>query len=139
MNKLQIMRFQKHFHQWTSHVVSFDFGKTPDEIKREIDDFSNIMSIPIVRLDDPRQLCINEADPNWENLKNIFVALDTLPEIVLRDMYETYLKKCGMNITAKNFESNDERQTWRNMIFICLPELLWCNGDDVIRTRIFNN
>ena len=93
MNKLQIMRFQKHFHQWTSHVVSFDFGKTPDEIKREIDDFSNIMNIPIVRLDDSRQLCINESDPNWENLKKLFVALDTLPEIVLRDLYETYLEK----------------------------------------------
>lgn len=138
MNSLQLKKFQKNFHQWTPHIVSFDFRKTPSEIKNEIEDFYIVSSIPLLRLIDTRQLLINEADESWIGVKNILASLDGLPEVVLRDLYDTYLSKCGKDVNVKNIESSDARQTERNIVFVLLPELLWCFGDDKIRTRIFN-
>lgn len=138
MNSLQLKKFQKNFHEWTPHIVSFDFRKTPSEIKNDIGDFHTVSSIPLLRMTDTRQLLINEADESWINIKNILTSLDGLPEVVLRDLYHTCLNKCGKDVNVKNIESSDVRQTERNIVFVLLPEILWCFGDDKIRTRIFN-
>lgn len=141
MKYITLRKFGKLYHKLSDHIVSFDFTKTPQEIKKTIENMETIVTFPLLRLDEmengKRQICLNEANPAYTELKMIITALDNLPEIVVRDLYDTYQEKCGKNITAKNLESVSEKQTIRNTIYVLLPEIIWCYGDDNIESKIF--
>lgn len=138
MKSLDLKRFQKIYHVWTDHIVSFNFKKVPNSLKKDVENLEDVLSFPIIRadLDTERTLVINEAHPAWETLINFLCGLDFLPDVVLRDLYDLLLQKCG-NITIENYEDADPEKLERNIVLIFIPELLWCRGDNLIRTRIF--
>lgn len=137
MNIFELKKFQKIYHQWSDHVASCDFMKAPDSFKKDVE-VGKIPTLSRLDLDEKRVLMINEsADPKWEKIREFLCGLDALPDVVLRDMYDLLIQKCGKNITIKNFEDADRKKAARNLVLICLPEILWCKGDDHIKTRIF--
>lgn len=121
----------------SEHVVSCDFRRIPDcvynnaGIKRE-----EIIQFPLVRMEGKKQLLINENDPDWEVLSLYLSALDTLPDQILMDLYGLYDKECK-GVTLQTVRGHSDAETARNVIYIVLPEVLWCHGNTTIRGKIF--
>lgn len=138
MGYISFMRAKKDFKRWSPHVLSFNFLKTPPEIKEGAgSDWGIIKTLPFIRLDDNREILINTSCDDWEEWKNIFVSLDGLPNEALRDLNGLYKQKCR-GVTMENARSWNDGQTNRNVIYLLLPELLWTHGNDSVKSRIFN-
>ena len=100
----------------SEHIVSCDFQKIPDYIynnagiKRE-----EIIQFPLVRMEGQNKLLINENDP---------------------DLFELYDKECK-GVTLQTVRGCSDTETARNIIYIVLPEILWCHGNVTIKGKIF--
>lgn len=139
MNVFQLRKFKNLYHVHSEHIESFNFKKTPQEIKSMIseEDFNIIQDFPILRVEEQRKILINEGCDTWEMFKDILVSLDTLPEIILRDVYSQYLPKYR-SVNVKNFYvSGNEEELTRRLFFCLIPEILWAKGDEKIRSRMF--
>ena len=138
MGYISFVRAKRDFTRWSPHVLSFNFLKTPPEIKESAgSDWETIKTLPFIRLDDNREILINTACEDWGVWKNMFMSLDSLPDEALRDLNGLYKQKCR-GVTLKSARSWNDGQTNRNVIFLLIPELLWAHGNDNIKSRIFN-
>lgn len=123
----------------SEHIVSCDFRKIPDYIynnagiKRE-----EIIQFPLVRMEGQNKLLINENDPDWEALSMYLSALDTLPDQILMDLYGLYDKECK-GVTLQTVRGCSDTETARNIIYIVLPEILWCHGNVTIKGKFSRN
>lgn len=139
MNVFSIKKFQKLYHKHTEHVVSFDFRKTPREVKEKLseDDFQTICGMIFLRDEEQRVLLINEAVEGWREMVNLLIPLDLLPDAILNDIYN-YYNRSRKNVTLKNISTFNEDETTRRTVLCLLPEVIWCHGNDNMKSRIWN-
>lgn len=139
MNMFQIQKFKNLYHVHTEHINSFDFYATPKEIKHNVGaDFEIIKDMAFIRDEESKKLLINERCDGWKDILKILISLDSLPLPVLRDLYDMYKSKMK-NVTIKNaYTVLSENETSKRLIFCLIPEILWANGDEHIKSRIFN-
>lgn len=138
MNVFSIKKIQKLYHKHTENIHSFDFRRMPPETRKSIpeNDLKTIVELPLLRLEDQRSLLVNEGCEGWEDMLKLLIALDTLPDAVLRDMYAYYSKRLkGVSINSIKTFNDDE--TARRITFFLAPEIMWCNGNDTVKSRIF--
>lgn len=129
---------KKLYHVHSPHVDSFDFKKIPKQIKRTIPakELPYLESIPLIRLDEPRTILLNEADEAFEEFVRIFVMLDSMRESLLHDIYNLYVQN-RENVSLENFISEDTEETYKRILLLLIPEVLWCKGDSSIESKIF--
>lgn len=129
---------KKLYHSHSPHVDSFNFKKIPRQIKRTIPakELPYLESIPLIRLDEPRTILLNEADEAFEEFVRIFVMLDSMRDTLLHDIYAMYVRN-RENVSLDNFVSEDTEETYKNILLLLIPEVLWCRGDNSIGSKIF--
>ena len=130
--------FFKNYYRHTEHIESFDFNIIPREIKKITgSDFEIIKELPFIRDEENKKLLINEGIDGFDDFIKIFVALDNLPTVILQDLYELYNPKMK-NVTIENaYTVLSETETSKRVLFCLIPEILWANGNDKIKSRIF--
>ena len=118
----------------SAHVYSINFKRIPREMKAQIDDFDKIAELPCIRgPQDQRALYVNKACAEWQDLIRYFVALDSLPDIILHDMHKNYQQKYK-HLTADKLSTFNEEETIKRTIYALLLEVMWSHGNDVIRS-----
>lgn len=139
MNVFQLKKFKKMYHSHTAHIDSFNFKYTPVELKNTLsaEEFEQLQSIPLLRIEETRSLLLNEAADGWHGILEMLKPLDELPDMVLWDLYSHYEKRFKGNVTAKNIVTFNDEETVRRSIYCLLPELLWTRGDNKLKSRIF--
>lgn len=125
MNKLQLLKCKKLWHSWSETVISFDLRKMPAYIKANISksEYDLSLQLPIIRVDEGL-LLVNESFPDWEMVKTLLVALDTLPREMLKDIYVAERKRYSDSESAAILESDSVSEKARKIIFMFCPELL---------------
>lgn len=129
---------KKLYHSHSPHVDSFNFRKIPKQIKRTIPvkELSYLEGLPLIRIDEPRTILRNEADEAFEEFVKIFVMLNSMRDSLLHDVYGLYVRN-RENASLDNFVSEDVDETYKNILLLLIPEVLWCRGDNSIESKIF--
>lgn len=138
MDFFSLKRYKKLYHNHSKHVDSFNFEKMPLKVKREFtkEEQELISQLPFIRLDDPRTLLVNERPEN-DAMIEILSGLDNLQDALLYDIYNMYEQKYR-DVTLDTFLiATDMNETYRRLIVLILPEILWCHGNDTIKSRLF--
>lgn len=124
MNKLQLLKCKQLWHTCSETVVSFDLRKLPPYIKKDIPKSEyDALQLPIIPAGDGI-LLVNEYFPEWETVRDLLVALDTLPHDMLKDVYESEKKRYKNADEAEILESDSSSEKARKIIFMLCPELL---------------
>lgn len=139
MNVFSLKKFQKMYHKHTEHIESYDFRKTPKEVKEKLseEDFRTVCGMIFFRDEERRLLLINEGVDGWNDILGLLIPLDLLPHTVLSDMYN-YYNRSRKNVTSKNISTFNDDETTRRTILCLIPEIMWCHGDDAVKSRIWN-
>lgn len=137
MNFMSLRKYKKLYHNHSAHVDSFSFERMPHNVKREFskDELELITQLPFIRLDDCRTLLINEKPEN-DAILELLVSLDNLQDTLLHDIYSLYEERYK-DVTLDNFQVEDMNETYRRMIALIMPEILWCHGNDTVKSRLF--
>lgn len=138
MNSFSLKKFRKLYHKYTEHIESFDFRKAPKEAKENLskEDFQILCTAICIRDEERRVLLVNEAVEGWKEMLSLLIPLDLLPAVVLNDIYSFYNKRCK-GVTVKNMITFNDDETFRRTILCLMPEVMWCNGNDTVKSRIF--
>lgn len=129
---------KKLYHSYAQHIDGFNFRKIPKQIKRTIPvkELSYLEGLPLIRIDEPRTILLNEADEAFDEFVKIFVMLDSMRDSLLHDVYGLYVRN-RENASLDNFVSEDVDETYKNILLLLIPEVLWCRGDNSIESKIF--
>ena len=138
MNSFSLKKFKRLYHKHTEHIESFDFRKSPKEARENLtdEDFKTLCSVICIRDTDRRSIIVNEAVEGWRELVNLLIPLDLLPVVVLNDIYSYYNKRCK-GVTVNNMITFNEDESFRRTILCLMPEVMWCKGNDTVKSRIF--
>ena len=130
MNAFQLKKFRNQYHKQSEHIFSFDFRKTPPELRRMVSDveFQVFLNLPYSRTDEG-QILVNESAPEWNLLKDFLVALDRLPDSLLLDLYKVETKRGTGGLDDMEDCPDDEKA--RRIIFELLPEVIWAHRVNV--------
>lgn len=125
MNKFQLLKCKKLWHTYSETVYGFDLSKLPPYIKKDVPkkEFDLALQLPIIPAGDGI-LLVNEYFPEWETVRDLLVALDTLPHDMLKDVYESEKKRYKNADEAEILESDSSSEKARKIIFMLCPELL---------------
>lgn len=132
MNRFQLAKFRKKCHTWSEHVESFNLCAMPTKLKNAFpkEEYELFTALPFVRIEDINIILVNESFEEWQCMKNIFVALDTLPDSLLADIYQRDSKQYkGVDISNTMGEDSDD--TLRRIIFVLIPDILWAHGKPI--------
>lgn len=128
------------FKQHTDHIFSADFALIKKQLELDGESYQiDVAALPFIRqeTDSNRSLLLNETDYSFNDFKKLFCALDSLPYVLLNDLYRSYLPT-RKNLSIVNYSAGtSETDKWRNTCFILLPEVMWCRGNNSIKSRIF--
>ena len=69
-------------------------------------------------------LLVNEYFPEWETVRDLLVALDTLPHDLIKEMYEAEKRRYPSAEKAALSENDSVSEKARKIIFMLCPELL---------------
>lgn len=139
MKFLEMSRAKKLYKTHTERIQSFPFSKMPKGILKDIpaEEWNFIKDMPLVRLNEPRTILINEDDPSAEIFLEMFVTLDHMPDWLLfdvRDMYTVGREDIGIeNVIA----DDDTGETRRRFLLLLAPEILWTRGYSNVSSKIF--
>lgn len=132
MNFMSLRKYKKLYHNHSAHVDSFSFERMPHNVKREFskDELELIAQLPFIRLDDCRTLLVNESEEESGAMIELLSGLDNLQDALLYDIYDLYKEKYR-KVTLGNFQVPDINETYRRMINLILPEILWTHGHEI--------
>lgn len=128
-NLNDVKQFQKAYHKWSQSVESFDFRKTPKAFKKQYlndEEFKVYLQLPYSRTD-YGLILVNESLPEWELLKDFLVALDSVPDSLLLDIYKMECRRNTGDIENMDDCDNDEKK--RRILFKLLPEIIWAHSN----------
>ena len=137
MNFIALKKYKKLYHNHSAHIDGFPFERMPHNVKREFfqDELELIAQLPFIRLDDCRVLLVNESKEESGVMIELLSGLDNLQDALLNDIYDMY-RENYKKVTLENFQVEDMNETYRRMIALILPEILWCHGNDAIKSRL---
>lgn len=124
INKLQLLKCKKLWHACSETVVSFDLRKLPPYIKKDVPkkEFDLAVQLPVISAGN--LLVVNEAFSEWETVRGLLVACDTLPASLLHDIYEAEKKRYPDEKKAVLSEDDSAGEKARKIIFMLCPQLL---------------
>ena len=121
----------------SAHVYSINFKRLPKEMKSQIEEFDKIAELPYIRgPQDQRVLYVNKACPEWKEFIQYFVALDSLPDVILSDMYKNYQQKYK-HLTPDKLGTFNEEETIKRTMYALLVEIMWTHGNNMVRSVIY--
>lgn len=125
MNKFQLLKYRKLWHSYSETVYGFDLSKLPPYIKKDVPkkEFDVALQLPIIPAGNGI-LLVNEYFPEWETVRDLLVALDTLPNDFLKDIYEAEKQRYSDAEKAALSENDSASEKARKIIFMLCPELL---------------
>lgn len=140
MNAFQLKKFKSQYHKHTEHIYSFDFRKTPQQVKDTVtaEELEIIKELPLIRMEETRTILLNESLKCWRDLLDLLKPLDLLPEPVLNDLYLYYRQKMK-HVTINNAQTFNDSESFRRFTFCLIPEILWCYGNDNVKSKLFGN
>ena len=143
MKFLKMKKESRTYNRHTDHIFSADFALIKKELEAAGQVYQlDVASLPFIRMeiDSKRILLLNETESNksYGDFKKLFCALDDLPTVLLNDLFKMYLPS-RKNLFIRNYNGgSSEADKWRNTCFLLLPEVMWCHGNDLIKSRIFD-
>lgn len=122
MNRLQLLKIKKLWNPYSETVYGFDLRKTPPYIKKDVPkaEFDLATNLPIIPVGDGI-LMVNEAFSEWKAVKDLLVALDTLPRSLLEDVLTMEEKRYPDKEKASNLEGLPAGEQARRIVFMFLP------------------
>lgn len=125
INKFQLLKCKKLWHSYSETIYGFDLRKLPSYIRKDIPkkEFDLALELPILPAGNG-VLLINEYFSEHETVRDLLVALDTLPSSLLRDLYEAEKKRYPATEKAILSEDDSAGEKARKIIFMLCPELL---------------
>lgn len=138
MNYWQLRKFKKLYHIHSEHVESFDFRKAPFQLRKDIseEDFNKILDIPFMRIEEDRKILVNESANGYQDLLEILIIIDKMPDIVLKDLFSLYSPKYK-RLKVDDIMTFNDNESWRRLFFILMIEILWSHGEDNIKSKCF--
>lgn len=114
-------QLNKMFHGWTAYVYSINMKKVPgyavEESSITQEQFEKASELPYCITNDGC-IVINEAFPDWEGCRNLFVALDALPHSLLEDICRMEEERYGnMENNSDMLEIEDQGEKVRRMMY----------------------
>lgn len=130
INKFQLLKSKKLWHSYSETIYGFDLSKLPPYIKKDVPkaEFDLALQLPVVPAGNI--LLANENFREWRTVKDLLVALDTLPTSLLHDIYEAEKKRYPDKEKAALSESDSASEKARKIIFMLFPELLKAQRKD---------
>lgn len=130
MNAFQVRKLRKKYHHWSKSIKSYDFRLTPRELRAENnvsdDDFRVFVGLPFCK-DETGTILVNEALPQWELTRDLLLALDRLPDSLLKDIYEMDSRRyAAKDVSDVSGDSEDEAM--RKVLYRLLPEIIWAHS-----------
>ena len=124
INKLQLMKCKKLWHPHSESIVSFNLKSLPPYIRATVpkSEFDLAVQLPIIPAGN--LILVNENFPEWQTVRDLLVACDTLPVSLLRDLYAAEKKRYPDAEKAEICESDSPGEKARKIIFKFIPELL---------------
>lgn len=124
-NKFKLLKLKKFWHPYSETVYGIDLRKTQPYIRKDISkqEFALALEFPILPAGDG-VLLVNECFSEYETVRDLLVALDTLPASLLRDLYEAEKKRYPDAEKAALSEDDSAGEKARKIIFMLCPELL---------------
>lgn len=125
INKFQLLKCKKLWHPYSETVYGFELSKLPPYIKKDVPkkEFDLALQLPIIPAGDGI-LLVNEYFPEWETVRDLLVALDTLPHDLIKEMYEAEKRRYPSAEKAALSENDSVSEKARKIIFMLCPELL---------------
>lgn len=131
INKFQLLKCKKLWHSYSETIYGFDLSKLPPYIKKDVPkkEFELALQLPVIPAGDG-VLLVNECFSEWKTVRDLLVALDTLPTSFLRDTYEAEKGRYPDKEKAALSESDSASEKARKIIFMLCPELLKAQRKD---------
>ena len=130
MNSVKVRKFQKKYHHWSDTVKSFDFHRTPVELRKQSGvsnkDFEVFVSLPYSR-DNAGAIIVNEGLPEWNLMRDLLLSLDRLPDSLLLDIYRMDKDRWTEGELDK-VEGDTEDEMLRKILYRLIPEITWAHS-----------
>lgn len=125
INKFQLLKCKKLWHQYSETICGFDLSKLPPYIKKDIpkSEYDLALQLPVLPAGEGI-LLVNECFPEWETVRDLLVALDTLPNDFLKDIYEAEKQRYPDAEKAALSDNDSAGEKARKIIFMLCLELL---------------
>ena len=124
LDKLQLLKAKKLWSTCSETISSFDLRKLPPYIKKDIPKSEYDLAVQLPIIPAGNILLVNLAFSEWKTVRDLLVALDTLPKSLLKDVLAMEEKRYPDKEEASKLEGLPAGEQARRIIFMFLPELL---------------
>lgn len=125
INKFQLLKCKKFWHQYSETICGFGLSKLPPYIKKDIpkSEYDLALQLPIIPAGEG-VLLVNEDFSESKTVRDLLVALDTLPRDLIKEIYEAEKRRYPDAEKAALSENDSASEKARKIIFMLCPELL---------------
>lgn len=125
LDKLQLFKIKKLWHTCSETVVSFDLRRLPPYVRKDIPrrEFELALELPVIPAG-KGVLLVNENFSEHKMVRDILVALDTLPRICLETIYDMVKRRYPDAEKAEIKEGDSATEKYLKIIFMLCPYLL---------------